>query len=109
MEATDPTASAIPSFSAPSTSAASGVTLEAIMVQLQRMEANFGGCLDYLTDEMCQMNTRVGRIARRQACMVGFASSPFPSLEASANEGDDVDDDEDDASSSDDDEMTTSQ
>ena len=41
--------------------------------------------------------------------MVGFASSPFPSLEASANEGDDVDDDEDDASSSGDDEMTTSQ
>ena len=54
---TDPIASAIPSFSAPSTSAASGVTLEATMAQLQRMEADFGGCLDYLTDEMCQMNT----------------------------------------------------
>ena len=22
------------------------------------MEADFGGCLDYFTDEMCQMNTR---------------------------------------------------
>ena len=57
METTDPIASAIPSFSTPSTSAASGVTLEATMAQLQRMEADFGGCLDYLTDEMCQMNT----------------------------------------------------
>jgi len=41
--------------------------------------------------------------------MPGFASSPSPSLEASANEGDDADDDEDDASSSGDDEMMTSQ
>ena len=43
------------------------------------MEADFGGHLDYLIDEMCWMNTRVGRIAHRQARMAGFA--PSPSLE----------------------------
>ena len=39
------------------------------------MEADFGDRLDYLTDEMCQMNTRVGHIARRQARLCGFAPS----------------------------------
>ena len=72
------------------------------MVQLQRMDAR----LDTLTDELCQVNTHVGCIARRQACLGHFAASPSSSLEASANE--DGDDDED-ASSSSDDEMTTSQ
>ena len=58
VETTNPTTSAVPpsslapSTSAPSSSVAS-VTLDAIMAQLQRMDA----CLDYLTDEMCQMNT----------------------------------------------------
>ena len=76
------------------------------MAQLQRMDAR----LDYLTNEMCQMNTRVDCIARKQARMVGFAPSPSPSLEDSADAGDDAGDDvEDDASSSSDDEMTTSQ
>ena len=55
--------------------------------------------LDYLTDEMCQMNTRVGRIARRQARMVGFTPSPFPSLEALVDEDDDAGANEDDAGS----------
>ena len=71
------------------------------------MEANFGGRLDYLTNEMCQMNTSVSCSARRQACIAcrqahigGFAPSPSPSPEASA--------DKDDAGSSDDNEMTTS-
>ena len=73
------------------------------------MQADFGGCHDYLTDEMCQMNTRVGRIACRQAHLGSFASSPSPSPEASTDEDDVVGDDEDDASSSGDDEMTTSQ
>ena len=50
------------------------------------------------------MNTRVSRIARRQAHMAGLAPSPSPSPEASPD-----DDDEDDASSSGDDKMTTSQ
>ena len=74
------------------------------MAQLQRMDAR----LDYRTDEMCQMNTRVGSIACKQARMAGFA--PSPSLEDSANAGDDAgDDEEDDASSSSDNQMTTFQ
>ena len=68
------------------------------------MEADFGGHLDYLTDEMCQMNTRVSHIAYRQARMASFAPSPSPSPKALP---DDVD--KDDASFSDDDKMATSQ
>ena len=102
---TNPATSVVPSSLTPSPSLVGGVTLEAIVAQLQRMEADFGGRLDYLTDEMCQMNTRVGRIAHKQAHMAGFAPSPSPSLEALA---DDADDEKDDASSSGDDEMTTS-
>ena len=102
MEKTDPTASAIPSSFAPSSSIVGGVTLEAIMAQLQRMQVDFGGRLDYLTNEMCQMKTLEACIARRLARMVGLAPSPSPSLEASLD-----DDDENDASSFDDDEMTT--
>ena len=48
------------STSAPSSST-SGVTLEDIMAQLQCMDAR----LDILSDELCQVNTHVGRIARR--------------------------------------------
>ena len=69
------------------------------------MQADFGDRLDYLTDEMCQMNTRVGHIARRQARMAGLALSPSPSPEASLDD----EDDEDDADSSSDDKITTSQ
>ena len=56
------------------------------------------------------MNTRFGHIARRQACLGGFAASPYPSPEASTDEdGEDSDDGADkDASSSNNDEMTTS-
>jgi len=57
VESIDPVASTIPSSFTPSTSAAGGVTLKAIMEQLQWIQANFGGRLDYLTNEMCQMNT----------------------------------------------------
>ena len=67
-------------------------------------------CLDSLIDEMCQVNTRIDRIARRRARLGGFSPSPFPSPEASADEdGDDGDDEDEDANSSSDDEMTTSQ
>ena len=55
---TDPATSAVPSTSSPSFSTGE-VTLEAIMEQIQCMEAR----LDTLTDELCQVNTRVGRIA----------------------------------------------
>ena len=59
VETIGPVASVVPSTSAPSSSAA-GVTLKAIMAQLQWMDT----CLDYLTEEICQMNTQVGCIAR---------------------------------------------
>ena len=79
------------------------------MVQLQRMDAR----LDTLNDELCQVNTHIGRIARRQARLSGFAASPFPSPEASADEdsddGADNGDEDEDASFSSDEEMTTSQ
>jgi len=98
----------IPSASSTSTpfSSMSGVTLEDIMAQFQRMDA----CLDTFSDELCQVNTRVGRIARRQAEMGGYtvASSPVASADKSDGSGS-VDDDEDDgnASSSSANEMST--
>ena len=68
--------------------------------------------LNTLSDELCQVNTRVNCIARRQARLGGFEESFSPSLEASKDKDDDGDsgdhdDDKDkDASSSGDDEMT---
>ena len=62
--------------------------------------------LDTLSDELCQLNTYVGHIARRQAHLGGFVESPSPSLEASEDEDDDDDEDED-ASSFGDNTMTT--
>ena len=77
------------------------------MVQLQHIDA----CLDTLTNELCQVNTRVNCITQRQARLGGFVASPSPSPEVSTNEdGADGNGDEDeDASFSSDDEMTTSQ
>ena len=46
------------------------------MAQLVCMDA----CLDTLSDELCQVNTRVGRIARRQAVMDGFTAASSPLL-----------------------------
>ena len=98
------------SFSTFTPSSTTGVNLEAIMAQLQRMEADFSGRLDYLINEMCKIKTRVGCIACRQARLGGFPASLSPSLEASVDKDDDVfDDDEDDASFSNDGEMTDSQ
>ena len=68
--------------------------------------------LDTLVDELCQVNTRVGHIAWRQARLGGFAASPSPSPEALTDEdGEDGEDgdDGDDASASSDDGMTTFQ
>ena len=80
------------------------------MAQLQHIDAR----LNTLSDELCQVNTLVGHIARHQAVMGGFVASPSPTLEASKDEDDDDDDvtasdDEDDgnASSSSADEMST--
>ena len=72
--------------------------------------------LDTLSDKLCQVNTRVGRIARRQARLGGFidslSPSPSPSPKASKDEDDDGDsnddgDKDDSASSPSDDEMST--
>ena len=79
------------------------------MAQLQRMDAR----LDTLSTELYQVNVCVGRIARRQASMGGFApeatpSPPSPVASASEDEDDDDGDDDDadgDASSTD--EMST--
>ena len=62
------------------------------------------GCsLDTLSDELCQVNTRVSRIARRQAAMGGFTTYTSPSPPTSEDESDDGsssdDADEDDGAS----------
>ena len=102
-----PLTSSTPSTSTP-LSFAGGVTLKAIMAQLVHMDA----CLDTLSDELCQVNTRVGRIAQRQASMGGFIAYTFPSPPALKDENDEEDEnddaDEDDvASLPSDDEMFT--
>ena len=84
------------STSAPSSST-SNVTLKDIIAQLQRMDAR----LDTLSDELCQVNTRGGRIAQCQAIMGSFIASPPPTPEASDDE------DDGDASSSSADKMST--
>ena len=76
------------------------------MAQLVRMDAQ----LDTLSDELCQVNTCVGRIARRQAFIGGFTIASYPSPSASENESDDGSgsdsvDKDDGASSPSDDEM----
>ena len=109
-EMATPLASFAPSTSTYSTFVG-GVTLEAIKAQLMHMDNR----LDTLSDELCQVNTRVGCIARRQVVMGGFAVSLSPSPQASEEESCDdsfggVDaDEDDDASSSSDKEMTASQ
>ena len=77
------------------------------MVQLQRMDAR----LDTLSTELYQVNVRVGRIARWQVAMGGFAlkltpSPPYPVASDSDAEDDD-DDDGDDGDASFTDEMST--
>ena len=81
------------------------------MVQLQRVDAR----INTLFTKLYQVNIHVGRIARRQAVMGGFAleASPPPPPVASEAEDDDVDatasedDDDRDVSSSGTDAMST--
>ena len=92
-------------------SSAGGVTLKAVMAQLQHMDAH----LNTLSDELCQVNTLVDHIARQQAHLGGFMASLSSSPEASEdedddgdsddNDDDDDDDEDEDASSFDDNEM----
>ena len=75
------------------------------MMQLQRMDA----CLDTLSTKLYQVNVRVGRIARRQAIMGGFApeASPPPPPVASDSEDENDDDGDDDDASDDGDASST--
>ena len=63
-------------------------------------------CLDTLSTELYQVNVRVGRIARRQVTMGGFAPEATPSLPplvaSDFKDEDDDDSDDDDASDDDD-------
>ena len=68
------------------------------MAQFQRMDAH----LDTLSTELYQVNVRVGRTARRQATMGGFAFEATSSLPYVDSNSDD-DGDDDDASEDDDD------
>ena len=85
----------------------SGVTLKDIMAQLQRMDAR----LDTFTDELCQVNTRVGCIDRRQAEMGGYTMPSTLMALTEESDADDADDSDDEATASDeddgDDEMST--
>ena len=72
------------------------------MAQLQCMDA----CLDTLSTKLYQVNVSVGRIARQQATMGGFApkaSPPPPPMASDSNSEDEDDDDGDDNDASDDD------
>ena len=68
-------------------------------------------CLDTLSDELCQVNTRVGCIAWWQAVIGGVTVASSFSTKASKDDDDDSDDDDadedDDASLPSDDEMST--
>ena len=70
------------------------------MAQLQCMDA----CLDTLSTKLYQVNVSVGRIARQQAIMGGFASeaSPPPPLVAFDSDFEDEDDDDGDDNDGDD-------
>ena len=69
------------------------------MAQLQRMDTR----LDKLSTELYQVNVRVGRIARRQATMGGFAPKPTSSPTHPIASNSDAEDDDDDDDTSDDD------
>ena len=79
------------------------------MVQLQCMDTR----LDTLSMELYQMNVHVGRIARLQAAMGGFAPEPTPSplhpvaFDFDAEDDDDDDGDDDDALNDDEDASST--
>ena len=69
------------------------------MTQLVRMDAH----LDTLSDELCQVNIRVGHITRRQVVMGGFIVASSLSPEASEDESDNGSDNADDAEQDDND------
>ena len=100
-----PSSCSVPSRSTPFASAPSigDVSLGDVMAQLQCMDVH----LDTLSMKLYQVNVRVGRIARRQATMGGFAPEPTPSpphpIASDSDAEDDDDDDGDDVDASNDD------
>ena len=66
---------------------------------------NLNSFLDTLSMELYQVNVRVGRIARRQVTMGGFAPEPTPSpphpMASDFDAEDDDDDDDDDGDDND--------
>ena len=109
-DSTAPSSRFTPSRSTPATSAPSSfgdASLGDILAQLQRMDAR----LDTLSTDLYQVNVRVGRIARQQATMGGFAPEPTPSPPhpvASDSDAEDDDDDGDNNDTSDDDKDASS-
>ena len=97
------------SSSTSSSSSQATVSLADIMEQLQHMRANFGSRLDHLSNEMCQMNTKIGSIACHQSRLGGFVLSPSLEHVEESSSLDGGDDDDDTFGSEYDDEMTTSQ
>ena len=94
---TDATSASKPSSSStpPSSSFKADVSLTIIMDQLQLMCVDFGSHLNHLSNEMCHMNTRIGRIAHHQSRLGGFSLSPSPEpVEESSSDGGDDDDDD---------------
>ena len=111
MDSAAPSSHSAPSQSTPSASAPSSfvdASLGDILAQLQRMDAR----LDTLSTKLYQVNVRVGRIARQQAAMGGFAPEPTPSpphpVTSNSDAEDDDDDDSDDNDASDADGDTSS-
>ena len=51
-------------------------------------------CLDTLNDELCQVNTRVGHIARRQVEMGSYTMPSTPVAPADESDADGADDDD---------------
>ena len=74
------------------------------MVQLQCLDAH----LDTLSTELYQVNVCVGRSARQQATMGGFALEATSSPPFVISDSDDDDGDDDDASENDDDRDSSS-
>ena len=114
MDSSQPSSSSAPP-PPPSSFSRVEATLAAILDQLQLVRRDLGDIretqaihsdrLYHLIDGMCQMNTKIGRIAHHHSRLGGFQSFPeCDSSDASLESGDD-----DDASSSSGDEMTASQ
>ena len=79
-------------------SSSGDVSLRDVMVQQQRMDAR----LDTLSTELYQVNVRVGRIARWQVAMGGFALKPTPSPPCPVASDSNAKDDDDDNGGNDD-------